>query len=58
MFNYATKTDLKNAAGVDTSKCVKKTNSASFKFDADEWNNDKLKDLSSNLSNLKIKQIS
>ena len=36
MFNYATKTDLKNAAGVDTSKCVKKTNSASFKFDVDE----------------------
>ena len=58
MFNYATKTDLKNAAGVDTSKCVKKANSASFKFDVDEWNNDKLKDLSSNLSNLKIKQIS
>ena len=55
MFDYATKTDLKNAAGVDTSECAKKTNSASFKFDVDKVDNDKLKDLSSNLSNLKSK---
>ena len=55
MFNYATKTDLKNATAVDTSECAKKTNSASFKFDVDKVDNDKLKNLSSNLSNLKSK---
>ena len=55
MFNYATKTDLKNATGVDTSECAKKTNSASFKFDVDKVDNDKLENLSSNLSNLKSK---
>ena len=44
--NYATKTDLKNTAGVDTSDFVKKTGLATFKSDVD-----KLKNVPSNLSN-------
>ena len=44
--NYATKTDLKNTADVDTSDFVKKTGLATFKSDVD-----KLKNVPSNLSN-------
>ena len=53
--NYATKSDLKNAAGVDTSHFVKKSHLASLKSDVDELNVDKLKNLSSNLDSLKSK---
>ena len=53
--NYATKVDLKNAAGADTSKFAKKVDLVSLKFSVDKLDNDKLKDVQTNLSNLKIK---
>ena len=53
--NYATKIDLKNAAGVDTSDFVKKTDLANLKSDGDKLDIDKLKNVPSNLSNLKSK---
>ena len=34
--NYATKTDLKNATGVDTSSFAKKTDLANLKSDVDK----------------------
>ena len=55
MSNYATKTDLKNAAGVDTSSFSKKTDLASFKSDVDKLDIDKLKNVPSGLTNLKNK---
>ena len=53
--NYATKADLKNATGVDTSDFARKTDLASLKLDVDELDVGKLKNVSSNLSNLKVK---
>ena len=53
--NYATKADLKNATGVDTSSFAKKTNLASLKFNVDKLDIDKLKNVPTNLSNLKSK---
>ena len=41
--NYATKTDSKNAAGVDTSSFPKKIDLANLKSDADTIDIDKLK---------------
>ena len=41
--NYATKSDLKNASGVDTSGFAKKANLSSLKSDVDEWDMGKLK---------------
>ena len=41
--NYATKSDLKNASGVDTSGFAKKANLTSLKSDVDEWDMGKLK---------------
>ena len=58
MSNYASKADLKNATGFDTSKCAKKVNLANLKSDVDKLDIDKLKNLTSNLSNLKIKVVS
>ena len=55
LFDYATKADLKNAAGVDTSDFAKKTDLANMKFEVDKLDIDKLKNMSSNLSNLKSK---
>ena len=52
--NYVTKTDLKNATGVDTS-FVKKTDSGNLKSDADKLDIDQLKNIPTNLSNLKSK---
>ena len=43
MTNHATKTDLKNAAGVDTSKSAKKIDLANSKSDVDKLDIDKLK---------------
>ena len=43
MFNYATKTDLKNATGVDTSKFAKKVDLASLKSNVEKLDIDKLK---------------
>ena len=42
MPNYATKFDLKNAAGVHTSKFAKKADLASLKSDIDKLDIDKL----------------
>ena len=53
--NYATKTDLKNATGIDTSSFAKKVDLANLKSDVDKLDIDKLKTLSTNLSNLKSK---
>ena len=49
--NYGTKADLKNATGVDTSDFAKKTDLANLKSDVDKLDIDKLKSVSSNLSN-------
>ena len=53
--NYATKADLKNATGVDTSKFAKKVDLASLKSNVDKLDIDKLKNVPTNLSNLKSK---
>ena len=53
LFNYATKADLKNPAGVVISKFAKKVDLASLKSDVDELDIDKLKNIPCNLSNLK-----
>ena len=50
--NYAIKADLKNAAGVDTSKFAKRVDLASLKSDVDKLDIDKLKPVPSNLNNL------
>ena len=47
--NYATKADLKNATAVDTSKFTKKVDFANLKSDVDKLDNDKLKNVPSNL---------
>ena len=41
--NYATKADLKNATGVDTSDFAKKTDLANLKSDVDKLDIDKFK---------------
>ena len=53
--NYATKTDLKKATGIDTSKFAKKGDLCNLKSSADKLDIDKLKNVSNNLSNLKSK---
>ena len=51
--NYVTKTDLKNATGVDT--FTKKVDLANLKYDVGKFDIDKLKNLPSSLNNLKSK---
>ena len=51
--NYATKTDLKNSAGVEASKLAKKVDLACLKSNVDKLDIDKLENVPSNLSNLK-----
>ena len=53
--NYSIKAYLKDATGVDTSKFAKKVDLANLKSDYDKLGIDKLKNVSSNLSNLKSK---
>ena len=53
--NYATKSDFKNATGVDTSKFAKKVDLASLKSFIDKLDIDKLKNVPTSLSNLKSK---
>ena len=53
--NYATKTDLKYAIGVDASNFAKKTDLANLKSDVDKLDIDKLKNVTSTLTNLKSK---
>ena len=48
LFNYATKTDLKNATGVDTSKFAEKVDLANLKSDVDKLDIDKLKNVPTN----------
>ena len=55
LFNYATKTDLKDATGVDTSSFTKKVDLANLKSDVDKLDIDKLKNGPSGLSTLKSK---
>ena len=52
--NYETKSDLKNATGVDTSKLAAKSDLASLKDEVDKLDIDKLKNVPTHLSNLKI----
>ena len=51
--NYATKADLKNATGVDTSDFAKRTDLANLKSDVDKLDTANLENVLSNLSNLK-----
>ena len=53
--NYATKTDLKNATGIDTSPFTKKIDLASLKFNVDKLDIDRLKNVPTNLRNSKSK---
>ena len=55
MYNYATKADLKNTTGIDTSDFAKRTDLAHLNSDMDKLGIDKLKNISSNLINLKNK---
>ena len=55
MSNYATKIDLKNATGVDTSDFAKKTNLVNLKYDVDKLDLDKLNNVPNNSSNLRSK---
>ena len=50
--NYATKLDLKNATGVDTSKLAAKSDLASLKAEIDKIDVDKLKTVPVDLSKL------
>ena len=52
MFNYATKTDLKNVTHVDTSSFARKTNLASLKTEVDKLDIDKLVPIPVDLSKL------
>ena len=53
--NYATKADVKNARGVDTSKFAKRVDLASLKSNIEKLDIDKLKNGSTSLSNLESK---
>ena len=53
LYDYETKSDLKNATGVDTSKLAPKSDLASLKGEVDKLNIDKLKNVPTNLRNLK-----
>ena len=55
LFNYATKVDLKNATGADTSKFAKKVDLASLKSNVDKLDIIKLKNVPSGWSSLKSK---
>ena len=55
LYNYATKADLKNAAGVDISSFAKRTDLANLKSNLDKLGIDKLKNVPTNSSNLKSK---
>ena len=50
LLNHATKTDLKNATGTDTSKLAFKSNSSNLKAEVDKIDQDKIKSIPANLS--------
>ena len=52
MSNYATKADLKNSTGIDTSKLVAKCDLTSLKAEMDKTNIGKLKPVPADLSKL------
>ena len=52
LFNYATKTDLKNTTGIDTSKRAVKSDLVNLKAEADKLEIDKLLAIPVDLSNL------
>ena len=52
--SYATKTDLKNATGIDTSDFAKKTDLANLKPDVDKLDIDKLRNLKSKVGKLDV----
>ena len=53
--NDATKADLKDATGVDTSIFAKKVDLAGLKSNVDKLDIDKLKNAPRNIRNLKVK---
>ena len=53
--NYATKTDSKNATGVDTSSFAKKNDLVNLKSDADKLDTDEIKNVPSCLNTVKSK---
>ena len=53
--NYATKADLKNATGTDTSSSAKKVDLANLKSNVGKSDIDKRKNFPTNLSDLKSK---
>ena len=53
--NYTTKSDFKNATGIDTSSFAKQVHLTNLKSNIDRLNIDKLKNILTNLSNLKSK---
>ena len=55
LFNYATKADLNNATGADTSKFAKTFDLVSLKSIVDKLDIDKLKNVPTNLSSLRSK---
>ena len=55
MSNYATKADLKNATGIDTSTLAAKSDFVSLKALVDKIDIDELKTVPDDLSNLKSK---
>ena len=55
MSNYATKTNLTNATGVDTLSFAKKVDLSNLKSNVEKLDIDKVKSLRYNLSNLKSK---
>ena len=55
LYNYATKTDIKNISHIDTSSFALKSSLTSLKTEVDKLDIDKLKNVSTNLSNLKSK---
>ena len=52
LYNYAIKTDLKNATGIDTSNFALKSNLDSLKGEVDKISVDKLKAVPADLSKL------
>ena len=50
--SHATKADLKNATGADTSKFVKKVDLANLKYDVDKLDDNKLVPVPTDLSKL------
>ena len=53
--NYVTKTDLKNATGIDTPSFTKMVDLAGLKSNEEDLDIDKPKDVPTNLSNFKSK---